>query len=424
MHMLQEVAGVFPAGFLGSVQKAAKEAKVALRVLDVRKRPVKLDADALLDWLRSYQLEALDIARTHERGVFHHVTSAGKTELMVGLGEMYPCRWLVLTHSKDLLGQTGERFAKRTGEQVGLIGDGKWSVKRVTIATFQSIYAGIRKREKRVLDLLKQVQGLMIDECHIVPSETFYQVVMATPNAFFRYGFSGTPFARGDKKSIFTWGALGPVIHRITADRLIAEGVIAKPHIHMAIVRERNDAGTWAQAYANGVTGSTMRNAAVIKLAKKATKPCLLFVKEIAHGKLLESKLRAAGTKVEFVWGAAAVPVRKAAVRRLVHGDTDVLICNVIFQMGIDIPELQSVIIASGGKSAIMALQDVGRGMRRHSHEGKVTKTEFSVYDIADRGCGCPPTRKHRGCKWLEKHTRQRLKAYAIEKYEVTESVI
>lgn len=421
VHMMSATTQCFPSGYMTAVQKAAKEVKVKIEIKDERVQPVAIDPQACVDWLRDYQQEALDVARTQHRGVFHHVTGAGKGELVVALPELYPCRWLFLVHSKDIVAQQIARFEKRTGEEVGFIGQGVWNVKRVTCGTFQTVYRAMQMRKKCAKDLIENTQGLLGDECHRVPANTFYRVMMAFRNAYFRYGFSGTPFARGDRKSIYLWGAFGPVIHRIPATRLISAGVLAKPEIKIVTSRQKVDAKTWAEAYRLGITENVARNKLVVDAALAIEKPTLLFVKELAHGGLLEKELRARGAKVEFVWGKHRVQVRQAAIRRLVHGDTDILICNVIFQEGIDIPELQSVIIASGGKSVIMALQDVGRGMRRYDTGGKVTKTSFTVVDFADRGCGCKGPWKHRGCNWLDKHTRKRLTAYASEQYEVKE---
>lgn len=420
VHMMSDLTGTFPAGFMDIVKKAAKEEGHAIDFVDKRKRPVPYDPKGTVDWLRDYQLEAIQIAKKTERGVFHHTTGAGKTEIMVALGEVYPCRWLILTHSKDLLAQTCERFARRTGEEVGQIGDGVFSPKRVTAATFQTMFKRLKARDAKLLKFLDTIQGVMVDECHVAAADTFWRVIMSLKNAFYRYGFSGTPFARSDKKSIFTWGAIGPIIHRISAELLQQKGVLAKPRISMLPVAQTVLETTWTEVYEKAVVSSVPRNEVVMYAAGKlATKPCLLFVNHVKHGKLLEAELRARGHKVEFVWGSAKLAVRQAAIRRLVHGDTDILLCNVIFQEGIDIPELQSVVIAQGGKSIIAALQRVGRGTRRRAANGEVTKEEFEVFDIADRGCGCAGVKKHLGCRWIEKHARGRKAAYASEKYEV-----
>ena len=421
IRMMSSITQTFPTGFLDIVRKTAAEEKIQVDVNDRRAKPCSPDPGALIDWLRDYQREAIEVAREEERGVFHHATGAGKTEVIVALGEIYPCTWLVLTNKKDLLAQTAERFARRTGEAVGQIGDGAFAPARVTVAMFQTIFAGLRGRKSNILKFLATVQGVIVDECHIIPASTFLRVLMALKNAYFRYGFSGTPFARGDQKSIFTWGALGPIIHRVSADTLIGEGILARPTIRMIYVPQRSLAKSWAEVYGEAIVKSPARNAVVVHTAKRATKPCLVFIKEIAHGRALEAEMRAAGEKVEFVWGQKKLEARQAAIRRLVHGDVDILICNVIFQEGIDIPELQSVVIASGGKSVIMALQDVGRGMRRRNAQGEVTKEAFEVFDIADRGCGCTVRARHRGCEWLSKHTRKRRAAYVSEKYTVLE---
>jgi superfamily II DNA or RNA helicase len=422
VRMLEPSTSSFPAGFRDAVTKQAKADAIKVEWVDKRTCPAKVDPRADVSWLRDYQLEAINAPS--ERGVFWHVTGAGKTEIMVAKAEQLPIKWAVFTADATLLQQTAERFAKRTGEDVGFIGDGKFAPKRVTIAMFQTVYRKLLARDKATTEWLRGLDGVMVDECHQVPAGTFYRVVMSTARAYYRYGFSGTPFARGDKKSIFLWGSIGPVIHRVTAERLIEAGVLAQPTIRMVPVRQRSLGTTWASVYRESVSQSALRNDTLIRIAKRADKPCFLFVKEISHGKHLERELRAAGEKVEFVWGDKDTPQRKAALRRLAHGDTDILVCSVVFQQGVDIPELQSVIIGSAGKSTIMALQSLGRGTRRHDAQGRVTKDKFDVWDIKDVGCGCTGHGKHAGCRWLEKHTRGRMHAYSIEKFDIQETII
>jgi superfamily II DNA or RNA helicase len=424
IHLLTS-AGSFPAGLVGAVQRRGVRDGRKVEVVDkcVRGTPPELRPD--VGWLRSHQLEALAVARRYSRGVFHHPTGAGKTEVMVGLGEQNPGSWLILVHTKILMDEIRNRFLKRTGEALGMLGDGHRVLnKRITVAMFQTVYKAIvaTPRDPAIVEFLKRQQGMMVDEVHVVPASTFWKVTHALPNAYYRYGFSGTPFARSDSKSIYVIAAIGPTIHRVTATELIDKGLLAKPNIRLVPVQHKPPASTkgsptWQAVYKSAVVCNDARNATLTQIATIADKPTLLFVKALEHGRILEKLIRARGLRVEFVWGEHITPQRWAAIRRLVHGDVDVLICNVIFQVGVDIPELQSVIIGSGGKSAIMVLQNTGRGTRRHAHDGTVTKDEFSVYDIQDRGCGCRG--RHAACRWLEKHTKERLAAYAMEQYSV-----
>jgi superfamily II DNA or RNA helicase len=55
------------------------------------------------------------------------------------------------------------------------------------------------------------------------------------------------------------------------------------------------------------------------------------------------------------------------------------LIASSILDEGADVPEIDTVVIASAGKSAIKGIQRIGRGMRRMA--GK----ELVVYDFVDR---------------------------------------
>lgn len=404
--LVNPFARTFPAGLIDAVKRSAKSEQRKVDVVDARRAPVAADPRPILDWLRDYQLDAVEAARRAERGVFWHVTGAGKTEVMVGLSELYVCRWLIVVHRKELLHQTAERFAMRTGEVVGKLGDGILKPGRITVAMFQTLAALQRKRAWK--PFFESVQGLMVDECHVLPASSFYRVTTGLPNAYYRYGFSGTPFARGDRKSVYTWGALGPILHEVRAPKLIEAGVLARPKVRMVPVAQLIPKTTWAEVYRLGIVESTSRNAEVCRVAVTAAKPCLLFVSHLDHGHTLKRSLDALGHRTEFVWGKAKTPVRRAAIRRLVHGDTDILICNVIFQEGVDIPELQSVVIAAGGKSTIAVLQDVGRGMRKRARDGSITKEEVEIYDFFDRGN-----------RWLQRHARARMRAYAREQYPV-----
>ena len=97
--------------------------------------------------------------------------------------------------------------------------------------------------------------------------------------------------------------------------------------------------------------------------------------------------------------------LRQAVARRLRRGDTQVVIASVIWQEGIDLPEVRSVVNAAGGRSVIAALQRLGRGMRVAAG-----KNEVELWDFRDSG--------HR---WLSRHTKERLAAYLSEGFEVND---
>ncbi len=425
VHLFNAFNHTFPTGLLPLVIAAAPKEGFTVDIVDRRGAAPARDLSADLGWLRDYQLDAIDAVEKAKRGILWMPTGAGKTEVAAGLTLAYPVPWLFLVHRAGLMDQAARRYELRTKMKAGRIGEGEWSTGdgNLVCATFQTIAAGLKKKDPRTLSLLSQARGVMFDEAHVLPAGSFYEVALSTPSALYRVGLSGTPLARGDNRSTMAIAAIGPVIYRIRTELLIERGVLARPTIHMVQVNERSDRPTWQGVYGEAIVRSAYRNRLVIEACRRAEKPGLLFVKEISHGKALTKALQKAGLQADFVWGNHSTEYRNARVRDLVKGKLDILVCSVVFQEGIDIPELRSAVFAAGGKSIIATLQRLGRGMRvERNARGEVIKSTFEAWDLADNGCGCTNYAKgdpHQGCKWLERHTRERLKAYSSEGHAV-----
>lgn len=415
VSLFSTIRGTFPAGLLPLVQDAAGRDNVKIELLDRRVSKVAVDPNADLAWLRDYQLEAVEACVTHKRGIVRSPTASGKGDMIVGLVKKVPGTWLFLVHRDNLVGQQGKRWSRLTGQIANEINGGdaaNWKIiKGFNLMTLQSLAAGIRADKEAVKAALAKLDGIVVDECHVAPADVYYSAIQACP-AEYRIGFSGTPLDRGDNRSLMAIACLGKVIYSIKPQILIERGYLAAPSITMATVRQRgtNKGGaTQAQrsrayhdAYDELIMDSEVRNDAIVALAKTAAKPCMVFVQKIDHGKRLTNALRMEGVETEFVWGEKKKEARDAAVTRLERGDSEVLVASVVFQEGVDIPNLASVIIASGGKSVIAALQRVGRGMR--TDQGK--KVTFEVFDILDVGS-----------PMMERHSRRRMNTYVREGY-------
>ncbi len=72
-----------------------------------------------------------------------------------------------------------------------------------------------------------------------------------------------------------------------------------------------------------------------------------------------------------------------------------IIIATSIFDEGIDIPHLETLIIAGGGKSAIKTTQRIGRVLRKFPGKSKAM-----VHDFAD------------DCRWLKDHYKERRTIY------------
>jgi superfamily II DNA or RNA helicase len=397
----------FPAGMLAQVLKRAVQDKFeGIVVNDTRVVPCAVDPTADLSWLRDYQLEAVDTVIRKTRGIVHASTGSGKTEVMVGLTQKLPCRWLMLAHRGTLTENVADRYHLRTGAKAGRIADGVWELGdgALVCATFQTLNAGLKKGNKNVFDLLRGAEGLLVDEAHTAPADSYRRIIGMTPNAYYRVGLSGTPLARSDHRSVLAIGSLGRVIYRIKTETLIEAGLISKPTIEMRRCNQTSEKQDWASVYRELVVNSKARNQIVLDMVRDAPKPCIVFVTSLQHGKALAKAIQKTGTKGEFIAGNSSLDMRKRAVKRLQGGEIEALVATTIFNEGVDIPDLLSVVIASGGASTIQTLQKIGRGMRLTAD-----KNTFHVFDIADRG--------HR---WTERHAKARATAYRSEGHEVS----
>ncbi len=419
------ITDTFPAGLARRVKLAAAEEGFAVEVVDLRgPPPAERDPALAIPWLRDYQAEALEAACRRKRGVLKLPTGAGKTVLAGGIVLALPCRWLIMVPDANLLHQTADELEKGNakwpgiGEEVGRIGDALWSVRRVTVATFQTLWSrlsnelrlaklhvktrpGWRGPAMRMLD---DAQGLIGDECHQVAAETFWGVVMRC-RAWYRLGLSATPFDRGDKKSSLIVGALGPLVFKADRKELEDRGVLARSPVRMIVCKQLPEAKTYPGVYTEAIVRSAKRNRIVVEIAKVAPRCGFIFVQHVKHGQELVRRLEKASLSVAFAHGDRPVEARQEMVQRLVRGDLDYVVCTSVFQTGLNVRALRCLIVATGGRSAIATRQRLGRGSRLDEDSGKEQCEVWEFYD--------------EGHPYLADHTDERRRAYEEDGHRV-----
>jgi len=404
IHLLYKPNLSFPTGLLPPVLKELDVNGYSYQVNDVRVDPTPPSLYPLQlkgVELREYQLEAIKEGLKQKRGIYNMVANTGKTEVAIGLTQVLGLKTLFLTHRKDLLYQTQERFRLRLGREVGVIGDGKFEPDFITIALPESLRR--RLRDKEVKDFVRGVGLLICDEAHRMPAPTYYKVFQSCP-AFYRFGFSGTPLSREDGRDMMLVAATGEVIYSVGHDFMIQEEFSVKPIITFYKVQTPKlpEYLDYENVYQRGVVECEERNNLIVEKVKEAVgkdKTVLVLVKLIRHGEILDS-LMPKSIKHRFVWGESGSKERVEEKLKLDKKKLDALVTSTIFDEGVDIPSLDVLVLAGGGRSEIKILQRIGRGLRKSKGKRDVEVVEF--FDSHHR--------------YLLKHSLKRFREYSDER--------
>jgi superfamily II DNA or RNA helicase len=162
-------------------------------------------------------------------------------------------------------------------------------------------------------------------------------------------------------------GATGDVIVDIDNSYLVQQGYSAKPIVHIVTIESAELEKRWWKAdyqlaYDALIVNNNMRNTKIASFAMEQRandKSVLVLVNRLDHGEILKAMIPGS----VFVHGSHDTAYRKQVLDHMRH-EVGVYIASPIFDEGIDIPALDAVVIAAGGKSQVKLLQRIGRGMR------------------------------------------------------------
>ena len=358
--------------------------------------------------LRQYQLTAIKAALSNQwagtwwpRGVFSMATGSGKSHVAAAMIDMTNLRTLFIVHRRDLLEQTYGVF-RDFGLDVGRVGNSHRDVRKVTIATIQTL-------QNMDITELSEFKQLFLDECQLVAADLqrgnqFVKISSQIPSPL-RWGLSGTPFMKDKYSDRLLEGVTGSVVYEVNNRELINAGYLAEGKVTMYDVPPSEGvSNSWPECYDDAIVLNSTRNKKVIDSIKNKPKPVLVLVQKVGHGELLEKMATSAGLDVTFLSGKDHSDIRKKAKELLQTGHIDAILATSVWDEGIDIPEVRTVILAGGGKSPIKNLQRIGRGLRLSSG-----KNEIELVDFLDRGT-----------RWLSAHSRERMKLWKSQGFAVT----
>lgn len=369
---------------------------------------------------RPYQDRVHQACLQHKGGIIKAATGSGKSVMITRLIADTNVKTMVYVIGVDLLYQMKETFEEMLGTEVGIIGDGQAVIKKINVCSVWTAANALgeeyksfddedaAKKEKfddknkeKIAKAIKAAEMIIFDECQFLATQTMQTINNASESAYYKYGFSGTPF-RDDGADLLLEAVCGKQIVEVTATELIKDGWLVPPTIHLLNVPAYDGdlPERYPSIYKTFVVENEVRNEKIVKCANKLLekdRKVLILVKNIKHGEILLSKFDE-DIVIYFVRGDVDSEERNRIRQDFLNGDIDIIIASVVYDQGINLPNLDALILAGSGKSSTRALQRIGRVIR--PSEGK---TDAIVVDFID------------DAKYLLNHTAKRVEVYRSE---------
>ena len=327
--------------------------------------PNVMQQDALL---------AIDLARAEgaTRAIIVSATGTGKTILSaLDVREAAPERMLFVVHREQILDRTIEEYRRVLGGPQSdfgkLTGGTKQADRRYVFATIQTL----SQQETLVAIDPAAFDYVIVDEAHRAGAPTYQRVLdRLTPK--FLLGMTATP-ERTDGFNIFELFEYC-VPYEIRLNHALEAEMLSPFHYY----------GIADIVYADGSTTTDETDLKLLitperieflidaleKYGQAGIAPCgLIFCSRKAEATALAEELNRRSLngrplRTVALTGEDSVEVRERCVAQLQAGELDYLVTVDIFNEGVDIPRVNQVVMLRQTQSAIVFVQQLGRGLR------------------------------------------------------------
>ncbi len=369
--------------------------------------------------LRDYQHAALKTMLAEERCIIHSPTGSGKSYIMYLLTQLLPdVKTLIVVPTLGLVTQMVSDF-KSYGyaDAIHVIQGGTTTdtKTRVTVSTWQSIY-------EMPPSWFAQFGCVMVDEVHLAKSKSIAGIMEKCTTTPFRFGFTGTLDNLQCHRLILE-GLFGTVARVATTNELVKKKQLTPPKVIVCVleypeaVRKQMRRSDYV-AEIDFLVGCGPRNKFLTKLCEAQKGNTLLLFQLVKKmGETLTAQIDNlispggvdSPRQVWYIDGNVPADYREGVRHKMQEATNDVLCASFgTTQLGVNIPNLRTLIFAHPSKSVVRVLQSIGRILRLH--EGKDRATIIDVVDDLRIGAYVNHTFKH---------AEARMAYYAAEKFPI-----
>lgn len=310
--------------------------------------------------------------------------SAGKTSIALAAVGQLGAKTLWIADTLDLISQAKNRFIQFYGKEgVGVTTGGKIDIgKKITFATLQTL------AKIPLENYTNEWECVIVDEVQIVSGSptkiTMAQQVLSKLNARLKFGLTAT-YHRADNTEKCIWALIGDIIHEVPASAT-ANTIITPTIRRIDTSLEHSDEyldtdGTlmWAKLI-NYVALNEDRNRQIAYNTEHSEGKSILILSDRKEQldqiyDFFEDKRFA-----KIITGSTAKKAREQGIQDMRDGKLRIMLSTfAMSKKGLDIPRLDTLVLASPNKDYALITQAVGRSQR--VFEGK---DKAIVHDYVD----------------------------------------
>ena len=306
--------------------------------------------------LRPYQHQTVQRALRAGGGVIEAPTGSGKTRMGLELARHHGLPVLVLVHTRELVAQWKSAGAELNAQLANLDAP---MPRGLVVATVQSLSA----RLSRVRAWAQPIRAILIDEAHHMGAATWQAVLKALPGVP-TYGLTATPDRHdGNNKPLRT--LVGRTVARVSPESAERTGSILRPLVRFYATHWSPDSGDSR----DDLVVSDRRNKVITDLVAAQVRDrrrCLVIVDRVDHAdRLVEGLAQRRGHRVR----AASLHGQLGSERAKVlagfrRGSLDVLVATSLVDEGLDLPDLDTLVLATPTAAQGRTQQRIGRILR------------------------------------------------------------
>ncbi|HCY9907049.1 TPA: DUF3427 domain-containing protein [Staphylococcus aureus] len=361
-----------------SLEKLAEVEQTQMLIADKVKKSVEI----VPNLMQAEALRSLKAIRdkAKDKALIISATGTGKTILCaLDVREVNPNKFLFIVHNEGILNRAKEEFKKvlpiKNDSDFGLLTGKHRDVNaKYLFATIQTLS---RDDNFKQFDE-KEFDYIVFDEAHRSAAST-YQRVFNYFKPKFMLGMTATP-ERSDELSIFELFDYN-IAYEIRLQAALESDILCPFHyfgvtdyVHQGI--KEDDVTKLRYLTSDERVNYIIQKTDYYGYSGEILQG-LIFVSSKKEAYDLADKLSSKGIKSVALTGDDSVNYRQIVIEKLKEGKINYIITVDLFNEGIDIPEVNQVVMLRPTESSIIFIQQLGRGLRKSSNKEYVTVIDF-----------------------------------------------